>query len=98
VIGQSNWRVAKNKKTKKNELRMLLISSFSISYPDLIKLLDLIEFLYFADPHSKRGSGWKEAQRQGENRMITLPSPTWENSVLGGYLILLIPITADTTT
>jgi hypothetical protein len=57
VIGQSNWRVAKNKKTKKNELRMLLISSFSISYPDLIKLLDLIEFLYFADPHSKRGSG-----------------------------------------
>jgi hypothetical protein len=37
--------------------------SFSISYPGLIKLP------YFADLTQRGDSGWKEAQRQGEDRM-----------------------------
>jgi hypothetical protein len=37
--------------------------SFSISYPDLIKLL------YFADLTQRGDRGLKEAQRQGEDRM-----------------------------
>ncbi len=36
--------------------------SFSISYPDLLKLP------YFADLTQRRDSEWKEAQRQGEDR------------------------------
>jgi len=37
--------------------------SFSISYPGLIKLP------YFADLTQRGDSGWKEAKRQGEDRM-----------------------------
>jgi hypothetical protein len=39
------------------------LSSFSISYPDLIKLP------YFAYLTQRGDMGWKEAQRQGEDRM-----------------------------
>jgi hypothetical protein len=42
--------------------------SFSISYPDLIKLP------YFAYLIQRGDRGWKEAQGQGEDRM-TLRSP-----------------------
>jgi hypothetical protein len=37
--------------------------SFSISYPDFIKLPS------FADLTQRGDRGWKEAQRQGEDRM-----------------------------
>ncbi len=38
-------------------------SKLSISYPDLIKLP------YFADLNQRGDRGWKEAQREGEDRM-----------------------------
>jgi hypothetical protein len=38
--------------------------SFSISY------LDLIKFPYLADLTQKGNRGWKEAQRQGEHKII----------------------------
>jgi hypothetical protein len=47
--------------------------SFSCSYPDLIK------FPYFADLIQRGDRGWKEAQRQGEDRVqkTLLQSNNW---------------------
>ncbi len=65
------------------------IKTFSISYPDLIKLP------YFAD-REWRDRGWKEAQRLGEDRMtlrktltiIPKPRKKWKACIsTDGYLI-----------
>jgi hypothetical protein len=54
--------------------------SFSISYPDLIKPP------YFADLTQRGDSGWKDAQREGEDRMTFKEnSNIWKGSACAYY-------------
>jgi hypothetical protein len=56
--------------------------SFSISYPNLIELP------YFADLTQRGDRGWKEAQRQGEDKMTLRKTVSFSNFLLGFLGIL----------